>query len=399
MEKYFIYMFLNGAYQKCALFKYDGSKYYLAYGKQYLERPDAIAIDPVNLPLYSRQYESESIFGALKDSSPDRWGRYLLDKKFNRGLTEMEYILANGLEHVGALGFSPEGYNGPMKLTPDGYIKHSHENISLDVIINQTEMVIKHEDDKEKLKELLTYGPSLGGARPKYSVESDGISYLAKYSVSQDTRREPLIEFASMSMAKDYGLNVPEIKIGKIIERDVFYIKRFDKEGKNKYPFISALSLCGWDENGYGDWSYPIFCNELIKIGESEAAIKKDLKELFQRIAFNIAINNNDDHPRNHGVLYRNGAWGLSPLYDAVPMDSQTQSFSLAMEIGIDRKEASKRNLLSACEYFKLSKEEGSILIEKIFKFVSENWGEYFKKAGLSDTEIERFSNAMTIKN
>jgi serine/threonine-protein kinase HipA len=306
--------------------------------------------------------------------------------------------LANGLEHVGALAFSPENFSTPVRLMPTGYVPHANDPVSLEVIIEQTELILKDEADEEKLKSLLQYGPSLGGARPKYNIKMAQDFYLAKYSVSQDSRREQLIEFASMSMAGALGFNVPEIKIGKAFDRDVFYIKRFDREKGDKFPFVSALSLCEWDENGYQDWSYPIFCEALIKIGNNQKNIGKDLKELFRRIAFNIAINNNDDHPRNHGVLYQNGTWGLSPLYDVVPMDSNTQSFSLAMEVGLKKREASKSNLLSASKYFRLEENEASKLIDEIFDFVAKNWKSYFKKAGLTEAEIKRFENAMSAK-
>jgi serine/threonine-protein kinase HipA len=400
LEKYYIYIYLDGRYQKCALLSFDGTIYRLAYGTLYLQRDDAVPIDPLNLPLYEKTFESESVFGALKDCSPDRWGRYLLEKRFNRSLTEVEYILANSLDHVGALAFSPIDYDIPMRLTPFGYIPHLKDQTSLELIINQTELALRNEGDQEKLKELLNYGPSLGGARPKYSINLEGKSYLAKYGVSQDIRREPLIEFATMRLAREIGLNVPEIIIGKASGRDVYYIKRFDREESGiKNPFVSALSLCGWDEGDYQIWSYLIFVESLIKIGKSEVFIKQDLEELFKRIAFNIAVNNDDDHPRNHGVLYRDGIWRLSPLYDVVPKDSQTQSFRLAMELGLKKKEASMSHLLSVHDYFKLTKADAQKIIHDVFCFVSENWKKFFSEVGLHEEEIERFNNAMVYKS
>jgi hypothetical protein len=41
----------------------------------------------------------------------------------------------------------------------------------------------------------------------------------------------------------------------------------------------------------------------------------------------------------------------------------------------------------------------GEKLIDEIFEFVSQNWRQYFKKAGLTGTEIASFENAMNRKN
>lgn len=137
----------------------------------------------------------------------------------------------------------------------------------------------------------------------------------------------------------------------------------------------------------------------LDKNWKTKSDIENDLIELFRRIAFNIAVNNNDDHPRNHGVYFFQNIWRLSPLYDVVPMDSGSQHFSLAMEIGLNKREASKSNLLSSCAYFQIDNARASVLVDEIFNFVASNWKLYFKEAGLSEKEIATFENAMRIKN
>jgi len=402
MNKYFVYIYLNNEYVKCALLEDCKGSYKFNYGKQYLKRVDAVPVDPANIPLYDKTYESEEIFGSIKDCSPDRWGRYLLEKKFNRELSEIEYILANGIDHVGGLAFSPYESDKPKMLTPIGYINHGIDKIDLEVIMDQTELVLSNEEDKEKLRELLLYGPSLGGARPKYCINIKKEAYLAKYSISQDRRKEPLIEFACMKLAKDFGLNVPDIKLGKILKRDVLYIKRFDRElscgVEIRKPFLSALSLCEWYENSYADWSYPVFAQLIRQVGSTEKNIKADLLELFKRVAFNIALNNNDDHPRNHGVYYNGNEWRLSPLYDVVSLDSQTQSFSLSMELGVDKKVASKKNLLSAIEYFEIGPDQANKIIDDVNTFISKNWRKYFSDVGLSTEEVSSFENAMSVK-
>ena len=65
----------------------------------------------------------------MKYSAPDFGGRELLNRKFKTSeLSEIEYVVANGLEHVGALAFSPVKFDTPMKLTLDGWVPHKKKN-------------------------------------------------------------------------------------------------------------------------------------------------------------------------------------------------------------------------------------------------------------------------------
>lgn len=402
VQEFWVYLFVDDDYVKCAKLVVSEKSYQLTYLQEYLDLENGIAIDPHNLPLYSKKFESSELFGALRDSAPDYWGRELLKRKFQvSDLNDLEYVLANNLEHVGALAYSPIKNNVPMKLEKSGWVPHQLKHIKIEKIIEQTELMIK-DIDGEKLKELFEYGPTLGGGKPKISLAMDGQIYLAKYGTSLDSIPEQKIEFATMRMAKELGLNVPEIKLSKHANRDVFFIKRFDREyqsGKlRRYHFVSSLSLCDWHEFGSSDWSYPIFCDFIQKTGSCDKTIKEDLRELFRRVAFNIAVNNNDDHPRNHGLLYKNKEWRLSPLYDVVPKAIKGEVFTMAMSLGLYDREASKRNLLSAANYFKISKQDGEELIDDINAFVQKKWKAYFSQAGINESVIIQFENAMKIK-
>src|SRR6476646_4131002 len=53
------------------------------YGRTYLARNDSVEIDPVELRLASRLYETAilgGVFGALRDAAPDYWGRLVIDR-------------------------------------------------------------------------------------------------------------------------------------------------------------------------------------------------------------------------------------------------------------------------------------------------------------------------------
>ncbi len=402
MQEFWIYIFVDGDYVKCAKLSITESHFEIKYLDEYLKSKSFIAIDPQNIGPYSKRFKNDELFGAIRDSAPDYWGRELLNRKFQMAeLNEIEYVFANNLEHVGALAYSPVKYDVPMKLEKNGWVNHKIRKIEIEQIIEQTELMIK-DADSEKLKELFEYGPTLGGGRPKVSLTVDKKLYLAKYGTSLDSISEQKIEYAAMKMATDLGLNVPNIMLSKHLDRDVFMIERFDRFYLNgdlhRLHFISALSLCDWHEFGMPDWSYPILCDYIQKTGNSEEEIKKDLRELFRRVAYNIAVNNNDDHPRNHGLLYTEGRWGLSPLYDVVPKAIKGETFTIAMSIGIYEKEASKRNLLSAAKYFQLSETDANQLIDEINEFVKKNWKQYFQNVGIKDSIITQFENAMRIK-
>jgi serine/threonine-protein kinase HipA len=56
------------------------------YNPAYLEREDAVPLDPFELPLRPGRFETvklKGIFGALRDASPDAWGRRIVERHLN----------------------------------------------------------------------------------------------------------------------------------------------------------------------------------------------------------------------------------------------------------------------------------------------------------------------------
>ena len=79
------------------------------YGRSYLERPNAVALDPIELKLSPRTYSTVAlggVFGALRDASPDYWGRRVIQRHLGKAQPgEMEYLLHSPDDRAGALGF------------------------------------------------------------------------------------------------------------------------------------------------------------------------------------------------------------------------------------------------------------------------------------------------------
>src|SRR5687767_9891508 len=66
------------------------------YGRSYRERLDAVSIDPIELKLAPRVYETAAlggVFGALRDAGPDHWGRRIIERHLGSPtLGEVDYL-------------------------------------------------------------------------------------------------------------------------------------------------------------------------------------------------------------------------------------------------------------------------------------------------------------------
>lgn len=402
LERLYVLINLNSQWVPCGLLEYKESGRYSSsafrYGTHYLERKDAISIDPVQLPLQDTTFNTEegfSIFNGIRDAGPDKWGRYLLEKKFSRSLSEVEYIAASAGDRVGALAFTDTLSAGPRQYQASNEFTEIKESkrLNLSQIMGAIDDILSQEET-ERLKKYLAYGPSLGGARPKSTVVWNDELYLAKFSVSLDTRNEALIEYATMTLARRCGLDVPELDLQKVNGRDVFLIKRFDRHQNFRKPFISGLTITGTHESDFPSWSYFAVADALLKYSSQP---QKDLKELFRRLIFNIAVYNNDDHLRNFGFLGKEGHWNLSPLYDVVPAAVHTSTYTLAMTLGDQGKKASYTNALSMCGRFHLTKEEGQAIIQDVKNVVS-SWREHFGAMGVSAQDMASIENSFVVK-
>lgn len=358
------------------------------YGRQYLQREDAISIDPMQLPLLDKEFVTApgfEIFNGIRDAGPDRWGRYLLDKKYSQALDELDYITLLGPDRAGALAFSDN---------PNGIKQTTIKRLDLKLCIDAAEQAMADQKTPE-LETYLNYGISLGGARPKATVMWNNKPHVAKFTMSMDKKNEALIEFATMSLAKDCGLNVPPIDKTRVSNRDVFLIERFDRVQNNQteypIPFISGLTATGLHEQDYQEWSYLSLCDAINRLSKNPTL---DKIELFKRMVFNILVFNNDDHMRNHGFIYvGNQKWALSPLYDVVPSIIHAETYMLAMHIGDKGKEASLENARSAAKYFNIAAPEAEHYILDLKNAVN-TWEHYYHNCGVSTEDIEKLRHS-----
>ena len=113
----YVHMHLEGRFIVAGRLRYiqDGrfSQCLFEYSNRYLERPDAVAVDPIALPLQKEHtYEGPlggTLFNGILDACPDDWGRHILDiaaEGSGAKLSDFDYMLYAGPDRIGALGFS-----------------------------------------------------------------------------------------------------------------------------------------------------------------------------------------------------------------------------------------------------------------------------------------------------
>jgi serine/threonine-protein kinase HipA len=134
----------------------------------------------------------------------------------------------------------------------------------------------------------------------------------------------------ALDLAHRAGIEVPTWRLEQVADRTALLLRRFDRDGDIRIPFLSAMSMLGAADNE--DHSYLEIIDALRQYG---ARPEQDCAQLWRRIVFNIMISNTDDHLRNHGLLYDGaGGWHLSPAYDMnpTPVDVKARVLSLAID-------------------------------------------------------------------
>jgi len=366
-----------------SLFQYEG---------EWLDRPDAFAIDPVNLPLQPSPFHHTSSKSALpcvlRDTAPDRWGQKLIQRAFlkadqDRSLNEMDYLLGiSDAARVGALR-----YRVPGTTTFDHDEDHRTVPplITLPMLLNAADAVHADTETAEDLRLLLNEGSPLGGARPKASVQDGEALSIAKFPKEGDPRSIIHGEILALTLAAKAGMNVAQCRLVKATGRPVALITRFDRDGERRIPFASAMTLLGLedgDEAAYTDIAANI-------IRPYSSAMTKDLHELWRRIVFSVLISNFDDHLRNHAFLYDgNGLWRLSPAYDLNPVPKHEGTGDLKTWISEGGPKADLELALEAAAEFALTDAKARAIIDEVTAVVR-TWRDTARDIGMCPADIK----------
>lgn len=369
------------------------------YDPAWLAGPARFALEPALILGGGPQHTAQGrvLFGAFGDSSPDRWGRRLIQRaerrlaeqeaRRPRSLGEADYLLGVGdIARQGALRF---------KLEPDGPFLATGNAvpplIRLGDLLNAA-MRVAHDadDDEDDLRLILAPGSSLGGARAKASIlDLDGQLSIAKFPQHDDPYPIMQWEGVCLDLARRAGIDVPIWRLAQVADRTALLLRRFDREGDRRIPFLSAMSMIGAADNE--DHSYLEIVDAIRRYG---AAPERDCAQLWRRIVFNILVSNTDDHLRNHGFLYlgANG-WRLAPAYDINPTPADVKECILSLAIDEADNSGSLDVALGMARQCGLTQPEARQIIAEVQNAVA-GWRESAAAHGLSARDVARMESA-----
>lgn len=365
----------------------------LRYSEKWLSQGFALSedlplVDTEHLPPGRLAADAQRAVGAVDDARPDRWGEKVirfLDRP--RRLSLMEFLYYAGDDRFGALSVSTSSTEYlPRKVGPLPRLEQAQKLSEVVAKIEASEAI-----DEQEVK-IVRAGASLGGAKPKALIDIDGEQWVIKF-FNGEAIDVPLIEHATMTLAERAGITVAKTQVVRLPGSNAIAVRRFDRDSGRRIHSLSAgTAIRAATASGTEpELGYPELARILRRIGTTQDdANRRDARELFRRMVFNILVDNTDDHEKNHSLLVvnpaDNGRLKLAPAYDVVPTNSG-QGFQ-EFVCGAYGRDSTIENAMSQCEAFGLLPPDAAASVAEVIKIV-DGWKHHFQRAGVRRHDIE----------
>jgi len=377
-------------------FTHNGPRQFstFTYDAEWAVDPRAFALQP-DLPLEGGTFHAsgqggharDALHGVFADAAPDTWGRRLLEQAYGSGLSEFEYLtLSDDRCRQGALRF----------LDREGGLIRGHGADAVPRLID-LEAITKLARDYEQKKEIsaadlaaLAGAGGSGGARPKANMTEGDVLWLAKFTSVHDQQPIERVEVATLRLAAACGLRTPDARL-ELADTPfpVALIKRFDRQGSGRIPYISARTALGKTGTALG--SYTEIADFIRMAGPNP---REDLRELYRRLIFTILVSNKDDHLKNHGFLYvGSGKWRMSPMFDVNPAPDRNPHLETAILEGGSHTR-SIALAVQASEFFEIAEEEAKLLVCEMAKRIAAEWREILRSVGVTGSLAKQYEPA-----
>lgn len=272
------------------------------------------------------------LHGLFADSLPDSWGLRVMGRALRRA--GLDPLQIGALDRLAYLGTRTMGALTYHPATP--WPRHAAGKITFDQLAAEADLLVDRTPDDapatDALDALERVAGSAGGAQPKVLIAAtaDGttvragtephpgmVPYLLKF-----TPRQPglglrpysgCIEQAYAVMARGVGIQMGATRLFATTDgRLHFAAVRFDRTpGGDRRHVHSLGGLIGREPGIGGDY------DELLRVARALTGDARVLDEILLRLAFNVAVLNDDDHVKNIAFRFDPGSgWQLAPAYD-----------------------------------------------------------------------------------
>ena len=346
-------------------------------------------LSPLALPLgpglRSRdQPPSGRLHGLFADSLPDSWGTRVMNDWFSaRGVHEFDVSALMRLAYIGDRGF------GALSYAPSTEVLSKESNLA-ELYHAALSVAAGNPIDLDRLAAV---GSSAGGARPKVAIwistttgdltagpaQSDSAAWLVKFDTSADHMHGKM-EYAYSLMCCAAGIAFPDTRLLRTDHDDGprmhFAIRRFDRIGTERVHYQSLAGMC---QVMGGDLDYATF----LRVTRNISADYTEVLKAFRRAVFNVLAGNRDDHGKNHGFLYRDRQWRLSPAFD-VTFTSRSRLPERGMAIRGERAMADSKNLTALANAEGIEKNDATKIFDEV-RAAIEQWPQFASAAGLKE--------------
>jgi len=387
-----------------------GEIFSFEYDPAWLDDRHVQVLDP-GLGLYpGPQYpgERQPNFGLFLDSSPDRWGRVLMDRREaqlarterrdERRLRESDYLLGVHDGHrMGALRFRTSP-GGPFLDDQRRFASPPWTSLRE---LEQASLALEREDAAEDpdyarwLRLLIAPGGSLGGARPKVSVrDPQGRLWIAKFPSRRDGEDIGAWEAVVHELATRAGIDTVAAQVRRFgSDHHTFLARRFDRgQGGERLHFASAMTMLQRTDGDHASTgaSYLELAEFLIGSGVDTG---QDLEQLWRRIVFFVLVSNTDDHLRNHGFLMEPDGWALAPAYD---MNPEPHGAGLKLNISETDNALDLDLTREVAPWFRVTERRAARTVREIAEVVAE-WRAVAERFGLGPSARDRMAPAFAL--
>jgi len=147
----------------------------------------------------------------------------------------------------------------------------------------------------------------------RFEVVNRGGQYILKPQ-SLDFPELPENEDVTMRMAEVVGIEVPVHGLARSIDGSFsYFIKRFDREGRDRLPVEDFAQLSGESRETKYDSSMEKVASVIEQFCTFPAL---ERVKLFERTLFSFLVGNEDMHLKNFSLITRDEKVELAPAYD-----------------------------------------------------------------------------------